>query len=493
MSNSVSATVGALIVVGIRWLDRLIALASTVILARLLAPADFGIIAMASLVIGLIDVLLDLGVSITLVQNKHATQHDFDAAWTLRLIQSALATVVVFLAAYPAARYFHDPRVCPVVQALALSVLLAGFENIGIVSFQKKMEFGLEFRFFFAKRISSFLITIVLAWYLHSYWALVAGTVAGRVIAVVLSYVMHPMRPRLSWVNMKPMLSFSCWNLLRGISGYLAENLHRLLVGRRESTALMGSYTLASDISAMPSIELLAPLNRVLFPMFVAAKEDAHELKRIFMLAIAVQALVGVPAGAGLALVAPEMVLALLGERWLSTVPFIQIMAGINIVSAVSTSGAYVLLALGRAKIIAIHSWGQVLMFVLLAMLLMPGAGAMAIAGIRLGVAAAGLLTLIYLLHLVQPAWRLSDVMSGIWRPCVASMVMTLVLLSLPAMHHLPVMLLLLLKTILGASVYCAAMLALWLLSGRQDGAESYLLGKVGTLMKGSTNLIWKR
>ena len=149
MSRSVSASVGALISVGIRWADRLVGIVSTIILARLLVPEDFGIIAMASLLIGLIEVLLDMGVNFTLVQNKHATQDDFDAAWTLRLIQTCLASVVVFLAAYPAAEYFRDPRVAGVVQVLSVWVLLGGFENIGIVNFQKKMEFGQEFRFFF--------------------------------------------------------------------------------------------------------------------------------------------------------------------------------------------------------------------------------------------------------------------------------------------------------------------------------------------------------
>ena len=236
MSNSVSASVGALIVVGIRWTDRLIGLISTIILARLLAPDDFGIIAMASLLIGLIEVLLDMGVNITLIQNKNATQLDFDAAWTLRLIQSGIATVVIFAAAYPAADYFHDARVTLVVQALALSILILGFENIGVVSFQKKMEFGREFRFFFGKRIIGFMVTVAVAWWLHSYWALVVGTVAGRLAGVVLSYAMHPMRPGLSLVRMPAMLSFSTWNLVRGISNYLGENLHRALVGRREDS-----------------------------------------------------------------------------------------------------------------------------------------------------------------------------------------------------------------------------------------------------------------
>jgi len=263
MTRSVTASAGALIVVGTRWVDRLIGFISTLILARLLAPEDFGIIAMASLVIGLIDVLLDVGVSTALVHNRNATQDDYDAAWTLRLIQSALSALVVLAAAGPAAEYFRDPRVAGVIQVLALTMLLSGFENIGVVSFQKKMEFGIEFRFLFIKRTVGFVIAVIMAWYLHSYWALVIGSLGGRATGVGLSYAMHPMRPRLSFVRMKSLLSFSTWNLLRGIAGYLNENLHRFIVGGRESTTLMGSYTLGSDIAAMPSTELLSPLSRV--------------------------------------------------------------------------------------------------------------------------------------------------------------------------------------------------------------------------------------
>lgn len=484
MSRAVSASVGALISVGIRWADRLIGIVSTIILARLLVPEDFGIIAMASLLIGLIEVLLDMGVNFTLVQNKHATQEDFDAAWTLRLIQTCLASVVVFLAAYPAAEYFRDPRVAGVVQALSIWVLLGGFENIGIVNFQKKMEFGQEFRFFFGKRISGFLITIMAAWYLHSYWALVIGALAGRAVGVGLSYAMHPMRPRLSVVRMKSMLSFSTWNLFRGIGSYLAENLHRLLVGGRESTAVMGFYNLASEIAAMPSTELLAPMNRVMFPLFVAIKDDAEELKRMFLLAIGVQTMVGVPAAVGLALVAPELVLTLLGERWMAIVPFIQIMGGINILWALSASGMYLLFALGRAKMTALQTWSQVVMFVALALLLIPEGGAMAIAKLRLGVAAAGLLTFVFLIRREKKSWRLGEMLSCAWRPCVAAALMAFALLALPDMTFLPAAVQLLLKTTLGVMVYATAVLALWWMGGRREGAEAYLLSKVRAILK---------
>lgn len=480
---NVSAAMGAVIVVGTRWCDRLIGLISTVVLARLLMPQDFGMIAMASLVIGLIDVLLDVGVNITLVQNKDADDHDYNAAWTLRLIQSVITTLAIVLAAYPAAVYFHDDRVTAVMQVLSLSVLLLGLENIGIVSFQKQMAFGQEFRFFFGRRITGFLATLLSAWYLHSYWALVIGTLVGRLVGVVLSYAMHPMRPRWSFVRMHAMLAFSSWNLLRGIGNYLGENLHRLLVGHRENSTLMGVYTLASDIAALPSGELLAPVNRVLFPMLVVAKDDSHELQRLFLLALGLQALIGVPMGVGLAMLAPELVATMLGDNWQMAVPLVQVMGYINMVAAISASGSYVLLACGKTKMTALHVWGQVMLFVMAAVLMVPEGGAMAIAYIRLAVSVVGFGLFAVLIHLQFPHWRGSEILQSIWRSFAGAGVMALALLALPTLAW-PVGGQLLFKTVVGAGVYGLTVVTLWHLTGRCHGAESYCIEKIGFPLK---------
>jgi O-antigen/teichoic acid export membrane protein len=140
---------GALLTVLMRWSDRLIGMVSMIILARLLTPADFGIIAMASVVVGLIDVLLDLGVNIALIQNTEASQEDYDTAWTLRLIQAGFAGLVIFICAPLAANYYHNLLITDVLRIMACSVVIAGMENIGIVTFQKNMEFGNDFKFFF--------------------------------------------------------------------------------------------------------------------------------------------------------------------------------------------------------------------------------------------------------------------------------------------------------------------------------------------------------
>lgn len=465
--------------IGMRWTDRLIGLISTIILARLLVPEDFGIIAMASIVIGLADVLLDMGVNITLIQNSNATQEDYNAAWTIRLVESALGALLVFALAEPAAEYFRDPRVADVTRVLAFSLLLTGCENIGVVTFQKEMEFGREFRFFFVKRMTGFVITISAALMLHSYWAMVIGALSGRAMGAMLSYVVHPMRPRLSLVRMKPMLSFSSWNLLRGIGTYVNENLHRFLVGRRESPGVMGAYSLGSDIAALPSTELLAPLNRVLFPLFVKLKHDPAQLKSAFLLALGIQAMIGIPAGAGLALVSNELVLALLGEKWIAAIPFVQLMGVINIFNAISVSGAYMLLTLGRTKITALNTWMQILFFATLAMLAIPDGGAMSIALLRLAIAVCGFLSFIYLIKRELSSLHIKEILGSVWRPCVASTIMAIALLQCSVPDGIPVIAQLLVRVFLGAAVCGASLLALWRIAGCPEGPEAYLLGKL--------------
>ena len=393
-----SVAESALITVAMRWTDRLIAFVSTLILARLLVPEDFGVIAMASLVIGLADVFFELGVNVALIQNKTPSQEHYDTAWTLRIIQTTLAAIVVVIAAPWAATYFNDPRVTLVIQVLAVSLMLSGLENIGVVTFQKEMQFGREFQFLFCKRIVGFIVTIVAAWFIRSYWALVIGALAGRTFGVALSFAMHPMRPRLSLKKFRDIFSVSQWMLVRSIGGYLQLKLHYAIVGARESASVLGAYSLASEISALPTSELLAPINRVLFPAFVRVKHDLVELKRVVLLAQGVQTMIAMPAAIGLILVSSDAVLLLLGEKWMSAVPFVEIFALISFLTSIATSGWYVLLTLGKIRLMAISAWVQVGLFATLALVVFPDAGAVGLARLYLAVVTLGLIALTVLL-----------------------------------------------------------------------------------------------
>lgn len=468
---------GTILTVAMRWIDRLIGLVSTLILARLLVPEDFGIIAMASLVITFADVFFDLGVYVTLVQNKSPSQAHFDTAWTLGLLQAALAAAVLFLAAPYAASYFREPRVEDVIKVLGLGLLITGFDNIGVVNFQKEMRFGRDFIFMFTRRFSGFAITVIAAWMLQSYWALAIGTVSGRLVGVVCSFLMHPMRPRLDLSKFRDILGVSQWLMARTTGGYLESQLHRVVVGRRDDATVMGAYAMAGDISAMPSTELLMPINRVLFPAFVRVKEDPLELKRVFLMAQGVQTLVAMPASAGLALVAPEIIRLMLGEKWLMAVPFVQIFAVASLATAMLSSATYLMITLGHVKALALFAWAQVVLFATLAFAIFPSFGALQIAWLRLWVSVASdLIFAGLLLHFFSPL-RLVDLARGVLRPMLAVGAMAACLQALGALWVSPSPLVsLAAKTLAGACVYTTTLLASWWLAGRPAGAEFYLL-----------------
>ncbi len=467
----------AFLTVAMRWSDRLLGLVSMVILARLLVPADFGIIVMASLVVGLIDVLLDIGVSTALIHNQKADEEDYNTAWTLRFIQSCLTGIIIFFSAPLVADFYNNVLVADVLRIMALSVVIAGLENIGVVKFQKNMEFGKDFKFFFYKRITGFIITLIFAFILHSYWAMVIGALSSRIIGVFLSYGMHSYRPRFQLTRLSVIWSFSKWVLLSNIGGYLNSQIDKLLVGNRTNETVLGTYSVAHDVAAMPTTELLAPLGRVLFPAFVQRRDDPELFVRSLSTAIGVQALVAIPACIGLALVADDVVLILLGPNWIQAAPLIQVMAFTNLLISLTHSGSYALLATGKVKLLAVVTWLQVILLLGLAILLFPQSGAIEIATIRVFVVAIGSVVIISLVLVQIKMFYIGDYFKPILRPLLSTGVMALLLIQLHAeLVDLTPAIRIFFEVFVGCIVYTAIMVLLWLLQGRPEGVEEYLL-----------------
>ena len=162
--------------IGARWATRLIGLVSMVILARLLAPEDYGLIAMAMLAYGLLETIAYAGVDLALMRQGADTRAHFDTAWTVQLIQGAFVGVLLLVAAPLTAAYFSEPRAVAVIQCIALRSVIDGAQNIGIVSFRKELDFAKEFRFTLYSKLINFLVIVGAAFWFRNYWALVVGS-----------------------------------------------------------------------------------------------------------------------------------------------------------------------------------------------------------------------------------------------------------------------------------------------------------------------------
>lgn len=474
---------GVLLTVSMRWVSRLIGLVSTLILARLLVPDDFGITAMAAVVLGLMATLLDLGINVALVRNAQATPEHYHSAWTMRLMQAVLIAAVLAAVSPFAGDYFRDPRVTPVLMLMALNVVVGSLENIGIITFQKEMQFGREFRFVLINRVVNFACTVSLALALRSYWALVLGTTLGTLFSVAHSYVAHPMRPRLCVAKLRELFAVSQWMLVQNIGGYFDLNLHKLLVGRRDDTATMGAYSIASDLASMPSSELLQPLNRVLFPTFVAIKHDLSQLRRTFLLAQSLQVMVAMPAAIFLSLLAVDLVPLLLGPQWGKAVPLLEVLALGYALNAIQASAWYVSITLGQERRCAAVSWSQIALFLLLALVVLPGAQADQIARLRVIVSATGLGFQLWIAARALGDLGPYDMVKGIWRTAFALGVTIALVLVIP-WPALSAFMSVLLKASFCIVSYAGTVWLLWRLSSRPEGAEVYIADRVTAVVR---------
>lgn len=320
-----------------RWAVRGTGLVSTVILARLLTPADFGLVAMATLVIGLLETFSNLGVDHLLMRTRALDRTQYDTAWTIKIIQYSVLAVVLFLTAPLAAAYFKEPRLIEAIRILALSTLLMGVPNIGVINFRKNLEFGRDFLFEFYSKIARVVFTVGFAIYLRNYWALVLGMIASSVFTIVLSYVMEPYRPRLSLADWRRFLKFSMWITPASIANFLNQRIDIFVVGYVANATQLGAYNVASELSRMGTMEIISPISRATFPNLAKLKTHPEEFGRAFAMIVRTVALVAFSLGFGICAVADDVVHIVLGNQWTFAVPLIEWLGAFGAFSAVTS------------------------------------------------------------------------------------------------------------------------------------------------------------
>jgi O-antigen/teichoic acid export membrane protein len=462
---------------GIAWMvaarlaDRAIGVVSTLILARLLVPADFGLVAMATAIGGVLELMGAFSFDMALIQHRQAERRHYDTVWTFGVIFGCACTLILALLAAPAAAFYHEPRLQAVVYVLALSYLINAFSNVGVVAFRKELEFGKEFQFILIRRLVTFTLTIGLAWWLHSYWALVAGMTAGRLVNVLMSYRMHHYRPRLCLSAAGELFHFSKWLLINNALFFMVHDGATFLIGRMFGAAGLGIYTVSYEISNLPSTELVAPINRAAFPAF-SKMQERSQIARAYLGLLGIIALLILPVGVGIAAVAEPLVLTALGPQWTNATPLIQLLALHGALAALQGNNGTVWLAMGKPRATTVAA----VMFVAV---LFP---ALYLCMQRYGVIGAGYayllvntLTLPYGLWMSQRllgfTWR--SVAATLWRPLAAVVLMYgAVHLAGQALAGTAPALRLTGCVAVGAACYAGATLAMWWLSGLPDGAE---------------------
>jgi len=462
---------------------RSIAIVSTMILARLLIPGDFGLIAMAMSVIAILELMSAFGFDMALIQNQNANDSHYNTAWTYNVIFGLVSAVILILIASPIASFYNESRLENIVYVLAVGAAIQGFENVGVVEFRKEMQFRKEFYFLVAKKIIGFLIVIPCAYFIRNYWALVAGIVGLKFGSVILSYLVHSYKPKFSLSASHDLFNFSKWLLLTHIFSFLKTRSSDFVIGRELGAKSLGLYTISNEISEMPSTEIVMPINRAIFPGFAKLSHNIKYLRESFIKVLSVIAIFAIPAGVGLASTAEYVVLIMLGNKWIEAISLIEIIAYAGSITALQTNIPYVYFALNKPKITTFINIAYVLTLIPMLIIFTDLYGLKGAAYSYLLTTATILPLNLYILSKYINT-TIFHYISALWRPVFAALLMYI---SINLLNSLLItsgfvsikIVTLLLLTSFGAIIYFIALGALWYLSGKPLSSEVDIYLKV--------------
>jgi len=473
---------GAVWMVALRLSVTLLGFASTVILARLLLPADFGLVALGTSMVAAIDLLTSFRFDVALIQNQKAGSEEYDTAWTLNQLLGLALALLLCLAAWPAALFYEDPRLAPIILALAIGALLDGVQNVGVVNFRRDLEFGREFAFTVSKKVVQVLVAGGLAWWWRSYWALACGILASSITGVVASYVMDGYRPRWSLARAKELFGFSKWLVVDNLMFFLRHRSSTVLIGKLAGPGPLGLFSLAYDLAMLAHNNLSAPIDRAMFPGYARLAGDRDVLRTSYLGVAGMTALIAVPLAVGVASAAPTLVPLLFGDRWLGSIPLVQVLGFASALSLTGAGATAVYLAIGKPRLLIWIALVHTTTLLTTMLFLLPSLGVMGAAWAYL--AAAGVTlpvqlgTLAWTLGMRPITW-----LQRVWRPAAAATAMHLALTQLQLTLGDPGSAggrigQVLLVVAGGALLYVAVVLVLWLLAGRPAGPERFALDR---------------
>lgn len=325
-----------------------------IILARLLAPEVFGVVAVALVTLQFLDKITDIGTGSAIIQRKELTERLVASVFVLNLGLSACLFAAMVLLSPSVARLFGTPEASPVLQVMSAAVLLTGFGNVQQALLRRRLRFRSVASITTGSALANAVVAIPAAALGAGVWALVGGHLALALTASLGAHFASGWRPRFAFdkVGLLSLRSYSLNLTLFNLVNFALRNSDKLIVGRFLGARALGIYTIADRILQYPLTTLQNSLSQVLFPALSRTQSDVPALQRAVLRACGSMAIITFPAMAGLAAVAEPFTLALLGEQWKDAIPLIMVLAPAGAWASISLITGMLFQALGRTRLL---------------------------------------------------------------------------------------------------------------------------------------------
>ncbi len=346
---------------GVKWTSAA-ALVSTVlqvlqwvVLARILGPEDFGLMAITLLVIRFGTPMMEIGLSQAIIQSGSVSRRQSSTLYWLNVSLGMIVCSGAFLLSTPIATFFGEPAVGALIRLISIAFLIVPWGTQFGAFFAKELRFDLITKISVSSIALEFVVSIALAMAGFGVLALVIGYLSRVVLLTCCNiyFGWNAHRPQLlfTFEESRTMIRFGAFEAANQLTNALNANLDKAIIGKVLGAGPLGLYTLAKDIVTVPNAKINPIITRVAFPVFSKIKDQVGAINRYYSKAIALLMMINLPALIGLSLVAHEFLYVVYGAQWLGAEDALVILAFVGILKAFASPGGSVLLAKGRSDI----------------------------------------------------------------------------------------------------------------------------------------------
>ncbi|WP_339722071.1 oligosaccharide flippase family protein [uncultured Paraglaciecola sp.] len=301
---------------GAKFLSRLIGLISTLILARILTPTDFAMIAIIAIVLHLFDILSHTGSEQYIVQKSEVLADDLNTAWTLDIVLKSLMCLLLIVLAPFIADFFEQAHLRLAMQVASITLIINALKNPGLLLLKRDLDYKRVFYLSLVQKIASFITVIGIALTWQSYWAFVIADLVGAAVFTLGAYKIQPFRPAFSLLKVSEQWLFSKWLLGKSIIGYLRSQIDTVLVAKFFSATQLGNYHMARDVAMLPGYNIIGPAIEPLLADFKDHKQDPIKLGGRISKVLCIVSFIVVPITTYMAFYPALIIDVLLGSQW---------------------------------------------------------------------------------------------------------------------------------------------------------------------------------
>lgn len=316
MSTSRRVFKSSALLLAIQLFQRSLGLISTLILARLLVPEDFGIVAMVAIVLQFFETLADSGNKHYIIQKTEVTDDDLNTAWTMNLaIKIAMAILIIF-AAPLISEYLGTSELSMALSIAALAMPLGALSNPILMLMARELNYRPVFALSVWQKAISFTVVVVFALIHPSYWAIIVGNIVAAAVMSGGSYLIHSYRPSLALQKIDAQWRFSKWLILRGVVGFTRSQIDTIIISKMFGTGQLGGYHLIRELATFPAISIIIPGSEPLQAAIAERKNDADQLAYRIRLSLLMMVILLTPLAAFMAGYSEQIINVVLGTQW---------------------------------------------------------------------------------------------------------------------------------------------------------------------------------